>query len=293
MEAVRLLSDLKRMKIARSCLVPAALAAFWLFMVVSLLRSGGVLKRTIGDCRVRLEKARAYLAFIKKEEDFRFVYNRERVGGELTVALAELQRVASDAGLHITALRPQQGQECRQGPGVVATPIAMTLEGTEDSFIRFLRELRRLSFLCRPVSLDLAPQRSGDGTMHVQLVVEKIDKARGDRIGRVSKPFPPLDYRAAGDPLASFTPKRIFKTPAVIKPKNIQAASGEETAPLKDLYLVGIVDDGGVRAVIEDKKALKTYFLNTGDRLGQATVVAIKGQEVILEVGREQYTMAL
>jgi len=68
--------------------------------------------------------------------------------------------------------------------------------------------------------------------------------------------------------------------------KNEQGAEVSESQMadiLKDLNLLGVVSGAQPQAIIEDKRAQKTYYLNTGQSLGDLRVEAIQENKVILD----------
>lgn len=62
---------------------------------------------------------------------------------------------------------------------------------------------------------------------------------------------------------------------------------------IKDLHLLGIVSGDNPQVIIEDRKLQKTYFLNTGDYLGEIKVEAIHSGSVILEFKGEKINLFL
>ncbi|OIO36584.1 MAG: hypothetical protein AUJ74_01780 [Candidatus Omnitrophica bacterium CG1_02_44_16] len=62
---------------------------------------------------------------------------------------------------------------------------------------------------------------------------------------------------------------------------------------LQDIVLVGIMDDKGRKAIVEDKKASKTYFLSVGDSFAGVQIVEIKDNEVIFNKEGNQCSLML
>jgi len=79
--------------------------------------------------------------------------------------------------------------------------------------------------------------------------------------------------------------KKIFKNFKVNVGRNIASTTDGFEEALKNLNLIGVVDDGEVKAVIEDKKSCKSYFLKKADIISGLSVLQIKDNEVIFEAG--------
>jgi len=62
---------------------------------------------------------------------------------------------------------------------------------------------------------------------------------------------------------------------------------------LKDLALIGIISGKTPQAIIEDKKEQKTYFLRTGEMLGNLRVEQILEERVTLSDDGEQFDLIL
>jgi len=62
---------------------------------------------------------------------------------------------------------------------------------------------------------------------------------------------------------------------------------------MQDFTLLGIMRGDNPQAVIEDKKAQKTYFLNRGDYLGEVQISDIQEGRVILEYEGESFDLFL
>ena len=62
---------------------------------------------------------------------------------------------------------------------------------------------------------------------------------------------------------------------------------------IKELKLLGIVSGESSRAVIEDEKLRKTYFLYAGDYIGEIRVEEILSDRVVLELNEERINLFL
>ena len=72
---------------------------------------------------------------------------------------------------------------------------------------------------------------------------------------------------------------------------NTSASTAE--ARFKDLTLVGIISGKNPQAIIEDKKDQKTYFLKTGESLGELRIEQILDEKVTLSYEGEQFDLML
>lgn len=62
---------------------------------------------------------------------------------------------------------------------------------------------------------------------------------------------------------------------------------------LKDLSLIGIVSGDNPQAIIEDKKIQKTYYLSTGQFIGELKLEEIQEGKIILNYKGEHYELYL
>ncbi len=79
----------------------------------------------------------------------------------------------------------------------------------------------------------------------------------------------------------------LFKSDFASEAKRAQGqASGEATEDIiSNLNLIGFVSGEKPQAIIEDKKAGKTYFLYEGDSFNGCSVLKIEDNKVVLEYG--------
>ncbi len=88
--------------------------------------------------------------------------------------------------------------------------------------------------------------------------------------------------------------RRLFKLPVRQKPRNIQVSQANPEDGIKNFSLVGVLQEAEVvKAVVEDRKTHKTYFLKEGDRLGDAQLVGIKDNEIVLQIGEHQFSLLM
>jgi len=84
--------------------------------------------------------------------------------------------------------------------------------------------------------------------------------------------------------------RKIFSNAAVDLEKPIGTASAEL---IKDINLVGIVSGENPQAIIEDKKAQKTYYLKKGQFIGQLQLEDILEGKIILSYEGQRYELYL
>lgn len=96
----------------------------------------------------------------------------------------------------------------------------------------------------------------------------------------------PYEYYAA-----DLKNRQIFGTPAA------QQAAGPVSAAnadlIKDISLVGIISGENPQAVIEDKKSQKTYYLTSGQFIGEIQVEKILDGKIILNYKGERFELYL
>ncbi len=84
--------------------------------------------------------------------------------------------------------------------------------------------------------------------------------------------------------------KQIFGN-ANLQGEGAPALLGNEL--IKDINLVGIVSGDNPQAVIEDKKAQKTYYVTKGQLIGQFQLEDIQEGKIILGSGGQKYELYL
>lgn len=85
--------------------------------------------------------------------------------------------------------------------------------------------------------------------------------------------------------------RKIFSSaPAEDTQKSIGTASADL---IKDINLVGIISGEEPQAVIEDKKAQKTYYLKKGQYIGELQLEDILEGKIILNYNRQSYELYL
>jgi len=82
--------------------------------------------------------------------------------------------------------------------------------------------------------------------------------------------------------------RQIFQGGAV---SSTAPASAAESASIKDMNLVGIVSGDTPQAIIEDKKAQKTYYVNKGQLIGGFQLEDIQDGKIILNNNGQRFEM--
>jgi hypothetical protein len=84
--------------------------------------------------------------------------------------------------------------------------------------------------------------------------------------------------------------RNIFIPQAVAEARPLDIASGDL---VKDITLVGIISGANPQAIVEDKKAQKTYYVNKGQAIGEFQVEEILEGKIILNYNGEKYELYL
>jgi len=209
-----------------------------------------------------------------------------------TVIVA-IRRLAQNSGAAINrfALGLEEVVAKRQ---TSVLPMELSVVMPQKSLLAFVTGLADLDFLCRIVSLNVKPDTSNDENLRLSLKAERVRilKPPTQEVLRRSA----SDFKAADVRLTSAVApgRKIFKN--IVQPARriIEAAVGAaEGLAISDLSLVGIIDDGVPKAVVEDKKASKTYYLVKDDEIGGMRVAEILEQEIVLEKAGTRYSLTL
>jgi type II secretory pathway component PulC len=73
--------------------------------------------------------------------------------------------------------------------------------------------------------------------------------------------------------------------------ENSISASAAESASIKDMNLVGILSGDTPQAIIEDKRAQKTYYVNKGQFVGDFQLEDIQEGKIILNNNGQRYEL--
>jgi type II secretory pathway component PulC len=91
--------------------------------------------------------------------------------------------------------------------------------------------------------------------------------------------------------LEAITNRTIFANTAR---QDTQQPAGIASADLiKDINLVGIISGDNPQAVIEDKKAQKTYYVSKGQSIGELQIEDIQEGKIILNYSGQKYELYL
>ncbi|MBN1913616.1 MAG: hypothetical protein JW788_04375 [Candidatus Omnitrophica bacterium] len=76
--------------------------------------------------------------------------------------------------------------------------------------------------------------------------------------------------------------RKVFSSSSVSQEKPVSNVIKESADLIKDISLVGIITGENTQAVLEDKKAQKTYYLSRGQALGELLLEDIQEGKIIL-----------
>jgi hypothetical protein len=158
----------------------------------------------------------------------------------------------------------------------------LSLAGSEQGIFDFISNIKKLGFLCRVSGLRIKADTKEDGSLRAQIRLEKIDlpgKLLQEGFADIFLPKP--------------MNRKIFKTVLPIAPKNIHVALEGRLNVVQDLVLVGLINDNGKKAILEDKKTQKTLFLKKDDIIEGLSLIEIRDSEVVLSDGKEQFNLTL
>lgn len=89
--------------------------------------------------------------------------------------------------------------------------------------------------------------------------------------------------------------RQIFTSPPVqevVKPQSVISADQVKDL-VKDIILIGVIAGEQPQAIIEDKKAQKTYYLNKGQFFGELQIADIAEGKVIIDYKGEKVELYL
>jgi type II secretory pathway component PulC len=88
--------------------------------------------------------------------------------------------------------------------------------------------------------------------------------------------------------------RKVFNVPAVTSLQPLVVASeGPGSNVTKDLSLVGIIAGAVPQAIIEDKKSKKTYYVNTGQYIGEIQIDDIQEGKIVINHNGSRFEMYL
>lgn len=116
-----------------------------------------------------------------------------------------------------------------------------------------------------------------------QLVPEKISDFNDDS----SRDVKPYEFYSQG-----IGDRRIFASPPK-QETSMEPLKAVSQDFLRDITLLGIVSGENPQAIIEDKSAQKTYYLNKGQFIGGFQVTDIKEGKIILDFNGQAFELNL
>ncbi|HAJ56985.1 MAG TPA: hypothetical protein DCL35_04365 [Candidatus Omnitrophica bacterium] len=208
-------------------------------------------------------------------------------------AIGDIRELAQRAGVTIErfAVGLETGSKKNK---VSALPVELSVIVPQEGFLSFIAGLRQLDFLARITSLSARPDTLGDENLRLVLKMERLRLLSPVTRKALMRTAMDLKLPERKDPFALHPGIKIFKN--IIQPRRRIADASmapQETFDAKNFSLVGIIDDGCLKAVIEDKSAAKSCFLVKDDEIGGMRVVEILEQEVVLEGASGRYSLTL
>jgi hypothetical protein len=240
--------------------------------------------------------ARSYQEYFKDDiRDIRAL-TKQLNDADVAQILSALEEKANVSGALLQHVSPKE--LVVKGPfGLI--PIELDFSVPQAKLKDFMLKLEELPLVFIKKA-EVFPIDKGEdsvkGHVTIEKVILKLGRQQVDKnvLGKNDlarlKQF--IDERKTSKQLSQ-PAKDLFRRPVETVTRNIQASSEDTQNLLKDLNLAGIVDDGVVKAVIEDKKAGKTYFLKIGDVISGLKVLKIADQEVVLEGNGQNYSLML
>lgn len=213
-------------------------------------------------------------------------------------ALLQIENLAKKAGVVMESIRPKEATDTKYPSfQYLKSVIELRLNGTETSLISFLTGLKKLGFLSRITDISIRADSKNESTVKSQIKLEKIDdlKVYPEVIDarELSILHDPGAQILKEDNILDKGKRNLFRNLLALVSKNIEVIGDGRVNVIKDLNLVGIVQDADIKAVIEDKKTLKTFFLNIDDMIAGMKVAEIKENEVVLEADGIRYNLVL
>jgi len=149
---------------------------------------------------------------------------------------------------------------------VTVVPFDLTLSGQEWAVLNFLDLIREAVFASRFENIKISADTKAQAQVRLRLKLEKLDH------NGLKYVFKNQDHKAL-----DLSGRQLFKPFSQLVS---QAVAVSRPDILKDLSLVGIIDDGQIKAVFEDKKEQKTYFLKKDDCIEDACLSEIEEKQV-------------
>ena len=277
-----------RQRLMEGVLVIFLLIAFLRHVMEPLLNLNRELNTQLMQVKSRISALKPYLSSLPKDKAM-VPLKKNLKGVDISQALLEIQKLADETEIKIENVRLKDVQEVKNGYVYLKTPVELGVYGCEVALGRFMAGLEKLRFLCHMTRLTIRADSKDEDKIRSLIKLEKIDLIKSRKLGS-SFDFGPYPLRVDMQQTGN---RRLFKAPLVLTSKNVRVSLDGRGDVIKDLNLVGIIQDDERKAVIEDRKTSKTYFLSVSDTISDMKVTDIKENEVILEIGSAQYSLTL
>jgi type II secretory pathway component PulC len=119
--------------------------------------------------------------------------------------------------------------------------------------------------------------------------ISKSEKNAGYRITK--KELPAIAQKPLTHYLEATSAKKIFKNPSLKEPAGPVGAASADL--IRDINLVGIISGPEPQAIVEDKKAQKTYYLRKGQYIGELQLEDILTGKIILNYNGQKFELYL
>jgi type II secretory pathway component PulC len=121
---------------------------------------------------------------------------------------------------------------------------------------------------------------------------EKINLQEKPKAGPAPEIAPEIKVKPYEYYLQGIEERKIFNNTSPPRIEE-QPASAAGIGLIKDVALIGIISGDNPQAIIEDKKAQKTYYLNKGQFIGEFQIEEIKEGKIILNHRGTKYELYL
>ncbi len=159
-------------------------------------------------------------------------------------------------------------------------------------YLRFLniQFIIQVSFAIACVYLVISFVYPLVGLGKIRLPKQEVRLGR-DIAGVVNRTVSSKDVKTCEYYLEGIKGKEIFTSVSLAAAGNVIGVAGADI--IKDINLVGIITGENPQAIIEDKKAQKTYYVTKGQLIGEFKVEDIQERKVILNYQGQNYELPL
>jgi Tfp pilus assembly protein PilO len=259
------------MKTPLLCLV--ALAAAWYFGVAPMRAEIATLRARVSNVDAEIQRSRAAAVALpalerevrKLESALKVLRPDDRAPLNASAVIADLQSAAAESHLRITALKPRNESNKREGGG---QPVELGIDGSFHDVGHFLGRLASLPRMMTSrdiVIRTLMSGRGGGGNVTGSLVVVAFDL-----LPELSATDEPLEYDDGGrrDPFASaLEATRLLPALAVGR-----RGGGLAATPLSEVVVRGVTRDGDRMFAILETSGRQSFVVRARDRLADSTV---------------------